>query len=847
MNNDATRNDFIIFQNEILGDLKQLETKLMDKLAKALTVMENQAEKNENKMKEILVKFDLLAERVDKGDKTHQFEEAINLSQQRSDELITKVDIKLGILEKDFTNACFKYDKIFTNNLIVPGLIGTSCPYADLRPFLDYTNKKLVELIKFKERQIMDTKKYKEKMENLIAQNKTHFETAQNKFSDYCHQGFEQCEIICKDRMNVIEKRIETMRLENGKHALDLKSKAEELHIEWDKLNNIENNINKIYKDEVNKFKELLDKIENKVNKSNSEYNIMKKKFTELSEFIKDVRFKRNMDKLNSNSGEIYKERRQYREMADNIDFTKKHKIKKINIEKHENENDNYNTFIRYDEEEENNKDYNDEDINNNENSEHINAINNNINKSVDHVNEIHNYNNKNKNNERINEINNNNNSNIKNIIKGDINKKRKKEIKEDNNKSKVIDDISNKKKDKMIQKNFFIENNNFNSFNNFNNFNTSNIRLNKSLQNKSMNEIFNKSSDFHNSTSNNYNNYGGYNTNIVNIKLNPDRNKKDLLIKKSNNNKKINKNINTSTSMYFNNNDSNIYNVINYSRNYNDNKRISHYNELKSDNIGGNQRHFVKEKREQIKNHLILLAENAKINNLILGADFKRNSSLYNGPTFNLSQAYLMVKKKTEEMQKMKKYNMGKSEPKVNQHSPSSSMNTSKNLNNKHNYFPKKGFQNKSEFFYTSLKKEKIKKISSTPNFFFNLTNHQTTNNIYKNNYPKIFKDKNEITNANNPVELNTININDTHFDNKPLTQNSRNTQKIQKKIINSSSVDDLLVKVSPFSSNINEYMPLYKNKKDYTKLSKNSKEGNVKDNLNNINPYLFQKFKDS
>ncbi len=40
---------------------------------------------------------------------------------------------------------------------------------------------------------------------------------------------------------------------------------------------------------------------------------------------------------------------------------------------------------------------------------------------------------------------------------------------------------------------------------------------------------------------------------------------------------------------------------------------------------------------------------------------------------------------------------------------------------------------------------------------------------------------------------------------------------------------------------------MPLYKNKKDYSKLSKNSKEGNVKDNLNNINPYLFQKFKDS
>ena len=764
-NNDKTRNDFIFFQNEILGDIKKVETKLMDKLAQTITAMEKQSEKNENRLQEILTKFNLLSEKIEKSDNTPKLEQSIHLSQQKCEELISKIDIKLGLLEKDFNNACFKYDKIFSNNLTVPGLIGTSCTYSDLRPFLEYTNKKLIELIKAKEKMIIDNKKYKEKMETIIAQNKTQIETVQNKITEYCHQGFEQCDVTCKDRINLIEKRIEALRLENGQYALNLKNKAEELHIEWDKLNAMENNLNNRYKEEVNKLKDIVDRIGNKVDKSNSEYNIIKTKFTELSEFIKDVRFRKNLDKFNA--GDAYKERRQYKEMSEKIDFSKKHRIKRINIEKQDND------CIRYDEEEDNNNDI---------------------------INEI--------------KSNDDDNDNIKK-------EKEKENVKEDNNdKSKIIDEINNKKKKNlMIQKNFFAENN----------FNTSNMRLNKSLNNKSMNDIFNNSSDQF-STSKNNNIYN------QNSKINQDN--KHLFVKKSNY-QNFNKNINTSNSLYYNN-DSNTYNVINYTRYNNENNRNNHYYEVKNDNI--NPRNNVKEKREHIKNNLILLAENAKINNVVLGADFNRKC--YNGATFNLSQAYILAKKKTEEVQKMKKYNMGKSESKVHQQSPTSSLNNSKNINNN---LSKKDFKNKSDIFYTSIKKENIKRIYN-PNIFFNLTSHTTMNNLYQNNYPKIFKNK--IENTNNHVELNTININNNNIDNIPLTQNSRNTKKIQKKIINSSSVESLLVKASPFWPNFNEHLSLNKNKRNYKKLlrnNNNSKEGKAKESLNSINPYLVQKFRGS
>jgi hypothetical protein len=197
-----------------------------------------------------------------------------------------------------------------------------------LRPFLEYAHQKIYELLRAKEKHTLDTKKYKEKLESLIGQNKIQFETAQNKINDFCTKGFQQCDNVCKDRMSIIEKRVEALRLENGQYAYDLKKKAEELKIKWDKLDKIENHLNQKFNDEWDKYNDIVDKINAKYDKNKEEFKIIKNRFTELSEFIKDIRFRKNMGETTIN--EEFKKRRQYREMSNKIDFTKKQKINKM-------------------------------------------------------------------------------------------------------------------------------------------------------------------------------------------------------------------------------------------------------------------------------------------------------------------------------------------------------------------------------------------------------------------------------------------------------------------------------------------------------------------------------------
>ena len=795
MNNDKTRNDFIFFQNEILGDVKKVETKVTEKLSQTISFLETQTEKYENKIKDLTNKFNLLTEQVHEQNNTHKLEESLQVLQVKMEDLISKVEIKLNILNKDFNNACYKYDKIFTTNLNVPGLIGTSCPYSSLRAFLEYVNQKFNELLKAKDKQTMDSKKYKEKMENLITQNKIQFETAQQKIDDYCHQSFEQCDIACKDRINLIEKRIESLRLENGQYAYDLKQKTEELQIEWDKLNKIENILNKKFKEEWNKYNDIVDKISNKFDKNNNEFHLIKNRFTELSEFIKDVRFRRNLGEMNQNN--YNKERKQYREMSYKIDFSKKHKTKKmekLDLKSDKNENE---TIESYD----NNN-------NNNDHNDHNNDHNNEYNEEENKRDNLDNLDNNNFNSDIINELTNNENEKNKKVEEVKFKKI------ENSNGNKVIDD----------------NNNNINK----KNYNLSDIHL-SSQNKKNTNEIMNNSSEFQSASSNVMSN------NIFEFMIDKDNknaNKKNKKKDKNNNDSNTYNIINY-------NNDSNTYNIINYSR-FNDNK-MNHYNEIHSDTC--NQKSNIKEK-DQIKNNLIMLAENAKINNLVLGADFSGNN-LYNvnTPTLNLSQAYLLIKKRNEEIQKMKKTNKGKSEPKYNQLSPPSSLNLSRNIKsngnlNKINYYTKRDFKkkNKEDLFYSTLKNDKLRKIGPNQNIIINISNQENFNN-YKKNYPKIIKDKNQ--NTNNLVEFNTININENNLDIKSLTQKGRNFIKIPRKLVTSSS-SELLVKLSPFSPVYKERLLIHKNKENEKKQMNYNGKVKAKETLNHINPYLVQKFKD-
>ncbi len=315
----VSKNDMMFFQNEVLRDIKKLDNKFNTKLdeknsqlIEKISIIEQKISLITNQITELFNSIAIGKNNEDKIAKFMSFK-------LKAEESIFINKAKIQTLEKDLNYSIYKYDNMLNNNLFLPGLIGNSCKFPTLRDFIDYSNKTIKELLSFKEKEIVDLKLYKTKMENLIQHFQITIETVQNKFNEHINKKITELENKINEKIKILDDRINGLRIENGKYAKNLIEQTTNVKIEWEKLEQFEKKINEKLKDEILKFDNKSDNIKKLFNENNNEFKLIKQKFTKLSEFIKDVRFRKN---LNQNVA-----MKEFKEMSNQIDFTKKQKL----------------------------------------------------------------------------------------------------------------------------------------------------------------------------------------------------------------------------------------------------------------------------------------------------------------------------------------------------------------------------------------------------------------------------------------------------------------------------------------------------------------------------------------
>ena len=302
MNTGVTKSDFIYFQNEILKDLKNLELVFNEKteeMMKTININKTNADSNFETFSQTLKE---LSEKVGFSEENSKFGEKINTIQKKLEDLSINSRVKINSIEREINNMAIKYDKIFINNLVVPGLIGNSCPFLTLANFIENANKKINELIIDKKKQGMDLKTYKDKLENLIGVFNNRVNNSEEKFKEYCNICFNNYDKNSNDRFNALEDKIGSLRMENVKYSSELIERSNELKMDWDKVMNIKKEVDDKLNSELAKYSKYNNDLIKIFENQKSEFNLIKKRFTELSEFIKDVRFRNNINLMNKNN-----------------------------------------------------------------------------------------------------------------------------------------------------------------------------------------------------------------------------------------------------------------------------------------------------------------------------------------------------------------------------------------------------------------------------------------------------------------------------------------------------------------------------------------------------------------
>ena len=296
-------NEINLFKNEIYGHVRELDSKLMSKINKNHALLKEDIESYERKILSLIennkeVVLSLVSQKL-QLEKISEFESFKN---KVGDMVIThEVRIKNNL--EEISRIKLKYDKLLSENLYVPGFIGSACQFKNLSEYLSYNISEVSKLKIEKDQLKKDIKDLKSKFEGLMKNMITLNDTSVKLCKQYTDN--KQTEYL-----NIIENKTNEMNqksLENKAlicHFQDNAEKNEKKnHEQFEKLMNMKKEFIDIIDEklvDVHKFNEELNKksIDNKL-----DIEIDRKKIDNLNDQIKE---------LNKNTKDISFQMRNY-------------------------------------------------------------------------------------------------------------------------------------------------------------------------------------------------------------------------------------------------------------------------------------------------------------------------------------------------------------------------------------------------------------------------------------------------------------------------------------------------------------------------------------------------------
>ena len=318
LSSNNMKSDILFFKDETLKEIKEVQKKMSAKyvgldndIKDKLESYENRINAYESKIMELarLINTDKIVR--EKVDKLMEFKEKV-------DESMLTERIRLDNFRNDLYSNVNRIDQILKDTVLYPGVIGGICRHKTFHDLIDYILSECSKNVTFREKTAVDFKNNKLKLDNII----TSFNAQINKLSETTSEFTKKSVRECEDKMRSIfmiyDDRLQDARIENANYAIGLEKVTETLQNE---LKNFYSIKKEIY-DKVNKSITEMKNENSKVIKLflgyKKGFGVLQYKFTQLSDFIKDVRFRNNL-KEDVN-------RREYAKMSDLINFDKKKK-----------------------------------------------------------------------------------------------------------------------------------------------------------------------------------------------------------------------------------------------------------------------------------------------------------------------------------------------------------------------------------------------------------------------------------------------------------------------------------------------------------------------------------------
>ena len=267
-NKFATSNDLLYFKEEILKDLKEIETKQQTKFN---TFKEQANEKLQYTEQTIELLKTKIIELTTTISKTHTNNENITkilFNQSKMDEKLTTLEINVRDLNINYSDSIFSLNKVIQDKLTLPGLIGVNSKFPTFHSLIDYILSNIKNLVAFKEKMTTnDMKNYRAKLDILINNMRNQIDNFVNTSNNFTIMTMGECEKRFAKLFREHENKINDLQ----KNSFEFSENIEDFK---EKIKVIELVIDQKIQEAVNKMRNTMNDLDNNITAKNINGNI---------------------------------------------------------------------------------------------------------------------------------------------------------------------------------------------------------------------------------------------------------------------------------------------------------------------------------------------------------------------------------------------------------------------------------------------------------------------------------------------------------------------------------------------------------------------------------------------
>ena len=288
--------NFPKFKDDIILMLSEIEEKLINKYNLLEKLINSRINAYDTKFIAIENKLNLHTTNITKLIiELEKYSDIISTEKKNSETLISH-EIKLNNLNKEISDGFYKYDRLFLDNLVIPGQIGEYCRFKNAKECFNFLITQTATLSDYKEKMNVDFKSFKEKCDEYFKKVHNDIETNKEVFMKYTTEKSEIIMENCNKKINEYLEKIEEAKIENYSYAGKLKESSDCLINETNKLLIVKNDITKNNSELKNKIQEINIKSLENFSFLKIEFEKMDRKIQELKQFINNINLNKNSD-----------------------------------------------------------------------------------------------------------------------------------------------------------------------------------------------------------------------------------------------------------------------------------------------------------------------------------------------------------------------------------------------------------------------------------------------------------------------------------------------------------------------------------------------------------------------